>query len=67
MTDSSSKVQALTTLLEQVIHSLDMAQYEMEDPSAARAVEHQAYEYYDQMVAILHGGSGEPPESALEP
>lgn len=66
MTDSS-KVQALTALLEQVIFSLNMTQYSIDDPTAAHKVESDADEYFQQMVAILHSDSGEAPGSSLEP
>lgn len=57
MTGSSSKVQALTALLEQVIHSLDMAHYKIEDPIDAANVESDADDYFQQMLAILHSDS----------
>lgn len=66
VTNSSNQVQALTALLEEVIHSLDMAQYSIEDGATGYTFELQAQEYFDRMLAILHSDSGATPESVSE-
>ena len=53
MTDAQ-KIEALTDLLSNVIHSLEMTQYEIEDVSEASNVVRQADHYYQQMLDILH-------------
>jgi len=54
MTDAD-KVDALTDLLSNVIHSLEMTKYEIEDVSEAADVIRNADNYYQQMLNILHG------------
>jgi hypothetical protein len=54
MTDAQ-KIEALTNLLDNVIHSLSMKQYEIEDATESHKCETEADEYYQQMMDILHG------------
>ena len=54
MTDAQ-KVEALTTLLSDVIHTLEMTKYEIENVSEAAYVARKADEYFQQMLDILHG------------
>jgi hypothetical protein len=54
MTDTQ-KIEALTDLLSNVIHSLEMAKYEIEDVSEAANVVRDADHYHQQMLNILHG------------
>ena len=53
MTDAQ-KIEALTELLSNVIHSLEMTQYEIEDVSEAANVIREADNYHQQMLDILH-------------
>ncbi len=53
MTDAQ-KIDALTELLSNVIHSLEMTQYEIEDVSEAANVIRDADNYHQQMLDILH-------------
>jgi len=53
MTDAQ-KVEALTNLLDNVIHSLSMKQYEIEDATESHKCEAEADEYYQKMLNILH-------------
>jgi hypothetical protein len=53
MTDAQ-KVEALTELLSNVIHSLEMTKYEIEDVSEAANVVREADHYHQQMIDILH-------------
>ena len=53
MTDAQ-KIQALTDLLSNVIHSLEMTKYEIEDVSEAANVVREADHYHQQMLNILH-------------
>jgi hypothetical protein len=55
MTDAQ-KIDALTDLLSNVIHSLEMTQYEIEDVSEAANVVREADHYHQQMLDILHSG-----------
>jgi hypothetical protein len=52
------KIEALTELLSNVIHSLNMKQYVIENPSESHQCEIEADEYYDQMLKILHDEDG---------
>ena len=54
MTDAD-KVDALTDLLSNVIHSLEMTNYEITYVSEAADVIRNADNYYQQMLNILHG------------
>lgn len=53
MTDAQ-KIDALTDLLSNVIHSLKMTKYEIEDVSEAANVASDADHYHQQMLDILH-------------
>ena len=53
MTDAD-KIQALTDLLSNVIHSLEMTKYEIEDVTEAANVIRDADQYHQQMLDILH-------------
>jgi hypothetical protein len=54
MTDAD-KVLALTELLGEVMHSLNMKQYEIEDPTESYRCETQADDYHQKMMEILYG------------
>lgn len=56
MTDTQ-KIDALTYLLSDVIHSLEMTQYEIDDVSEAANVVREADKYHQQMLNILHSDS----------
>lgn len=58
MTDTE-KVQQLTELLSNVIHSLEMTKYEIEDVSEAANVVRDADHYHQQMLNILHSENNE--------
>jgi hypothetical protein len=53
MTDAQ-KVEALQELLNDVIHSLTMAEYDIEDGEKAYAVTVLADDYFNQMLKIVH-------------
>lgn len=53
MTDSE-KIQQLTDLLSNVIHSLEMTRFEIEDVSEAANVIRDADHYHQQMLDILN-------------
>jgi hypothetical protein len=55
MTDTQ-KIEKLTDLLSNVIHSLEMTKYEIEDVSEAANVIREADHYHQQMLDILHSG-----------
>jgi hypothetical protein len=50
----TQKVAALTDLLDNVIHSLNMKQYEIEDATQSHQCEVEADNYYQKMLTILH-------------
>jgi hypothetical protein len=54
MTDSQ-KVEALQDLLGNVIHSLEMTQYNIDDADESYKVVLLADSYFDQMLKVLHG------------
>ena len=56
MTDAD-KIEALTDLLSNVIHSLEMTKYEIEDVSEAANVVRDADHYHQQMLDIIHSES----------
>jgi hypothetical protein len=58
MTDTE-KVQQLSELLSNVIHSLEMTKYEIEDVSEAANVVRDADHYHQQMLNILHSENNE--------
>jgi hypothetical protein len=53
MTDAQ-KVEALTDLLGEVMHSLNMKQYVIDDPTESYKCETQADDYHQKMIDILH-------------
>ncbi len=53
MTDAQ-KIEALTDLLGEVIHTLEMKQYDIEDPSKSYACEIEANQFWYKMTDILH-------------
>ena len=53
MTDTQ-KVEALTNLLDNVIHSLDMKQFEIEDPTESHKCGVEADKFHQQMLDILY-------------
>jgi len=53
MTDAQ-KIEALTELLSNVIHSLEMTQYEIGDVSEAANVAREADKFHQQVLDILH-------------
>lgn len=58
MTDAQ-KVEALSELLSNVIHSLEMTKYEIEDVSEAANVVRDADHYHQQMLNILYPENNE--------
>ena len=53
MTDAD-KIDALTDLLSNVIHSLEMTKYEIDDVTEAANVVREADKYHQQMLDILY-------------
>jgi hypothetical protein len=53
MTDTQ-KIEALTDLLDKVIHTLNMKQYDIEDATLSHDCEVEADKFYQQMIDILH-------------
>lgn len=53
MTDAQ-KIDALIDLCSNVIHSLEMTKYEIEDVSEAANVVREADKFHQQMLNILH-------------
>jgi hypothetical protein len=53
MTDKE-KIEALTLLLADIIHTLDMKQYQIEDPVESHLCETQASGYNQKMCDILN-------------
>ena len=51
---NEQKIAALTDLLDSVIHSLNMKQYEIEDATESHQCEVEADNYYQKMITILH-------------
>jgi hypothetical protein len=54
MTDAD-KVEALTELLSTVMHTLEMKQYDIEDPTESYQCVTEADSFHQQMIDILHG------------
>jgi hypothetical protein len=50
----AQKIEALTNLLDNVIFSLNMKQYEIEDATQSHQCEVEADDYYQKMLTILH-------------
>ena len=53
MTDKQ-KIEALTKLLDKVIHTLDMKRYDIEDANESYQCEVEADQFYQQMITILN-------------
>ena len=53
MTDTQ-KIEALVELLNDVIHTLNLKQYEIEDATQSHQCEVEADNYHQQMINILH-------------
>ena len=51
---NEQKIEALTDLLDNVIHSLSMKQYEIEDATQSHQCEVEADEYHQKMMDILY-------------
>ena len=56
MTDAQ-KIEALTDLLSNVIHSLEWTKWEIEDTSEAANVVREANHYHQQMLSIIHSNN----------
>jgi hypothetical protein len=54
MTDTQ-KIDALVNLLNDVMHTLSMKQYEIEDATQSHQCEVEADAYHQKMIDILHG------------
>jgi hypothetical protein len=63
MTDSQ-KIEALTELLGNVINTLELTQYDIDDAHESYEVVKKADSYHAQMINILHGGPVEEPAQA---
>jgi hypothetical protein len=51
---NEQKVEELVGLLGNVIHTLNLKQYDIEDPTVAYQCEVEADQYYNQMLSIIH-------------
>lgn len=58
MMTPEQKIEALTDLLSNVIHSLNMKQYAIENPTESHQCEIEADDYHNQMLKILHDEDG---------
>jgi hypothetical protein len=56
---NEQKIDALSDLLSNVIHSLEMTKYEIEDVSEAANVVREADNYHQQMLDILHSNNAQ--------
>lgn len=54
MMTNEQKIEALTELLGDVIHSLEMKQYEIEDATESHKCEVEADKFHQQMLDILY-------------
>jgi hypothetical protein len=54
MMTNEQKIEALVDLCSNVIHSLEMTKYEIDDVSEASNVIREADHYHQQMLDILH-------------
>lgn len=54
MTDDAERVIALQSLLSDVIHSLEMTQYDIDDAIVSHDVVVKADNYFQQMLNIIH-------------
>jgi hypothetical protein len=50
----TQKIAALTELLNDIIHTLNMKQYEIEDATQSHQCEVEADEFHQKMIDILH-------------
>jgi len=57
MMTNEQKIEELVALLGDVIHTLNLKQYDIEDPDASYQCEVEADKYYNQMLSILHGNN----------
>lgn len=62
MTDAQ-KVDALTDLLSNVIHTLEMKQYDIEDPELSYECVTDANKFHQRMMDILHEDTRPDPEN----
>lgn len=51
---NEQKIEALTELLGEVMHTLEMKQYEIEDATESHKCETEADKFHQQMLDILH-------------
>lgn len=58
--NDTQKAEALRELLNEVLFTLQMTKYDMDNPSAASLVEREYDAYYDRLLNIIHA---EPEES----
>ena len=56
MTDTE-KIDALVELLNNVMHTLNLKQYYIDDPTESHSCEVQANQFHQQMIDILHSNS----------
>ena len=56
MTDTE-KIDSLVDLLNDVMHTLNLKQYEIDDPTASHLCEVQADQFHQQMIDILYSNS----------
>jgi uncharacterized protein YdeI (BOF family) len=54
MTTNEQKLDALVELLGEVIHTLNMKQYDIEDATQSHQCEIEADQFHDKMISILH-------------
>jgi hypothetical protein len=54
MMTETQKIAALTELLNDIIHTLNMKQYEIEDATQSHQCEVEADEFHQKMIDILH-------------
>jgi hypothetical protein len=51
---NEQKIEALTSLLSNALHTLEMKQFDIEDPYKSNQCEIESDHYYQQMLNILH-------------
>jgi hypothetical protein len=54
MMTNEQKLDALVELLGDVIHTLEMKQYDIEDATLSHQCEVEADQFHDKMISILH-------------
>ena len=54
MTTNEQKIEALTDLLYDVIHTLNIKQYEIDDATQSHQCEVESDAYHQKMIDILH-------------